>query len=87
MNEAMYYGVPMMVMPVINDQPTNAKQVERLILGRRVRAFPTTAAIMYRQAMDVLGNQKIRKQCKVMEKEIRLGLSIDKVVDMIEGVL
>jgi MGT family glycosyltransferase len=86
-NEAMYYGVPMMVMPVINDQHVNAEQVERLILGRRVRAFPTTAAIMYRQAMDVLGNQKIRKQCKVMEKEIRLGLSIDKVVDMIEGVL
>ena len=38
-NEAMYYGVPMLVMPVINDQPLNAAQVEKLKLGKKSRVF------------------------------------------------
>ena len=33
-NEALYFGVPMMVMPLATDQPTIAKQIERLNLGR-----------------------------------------------------
>lgn len=36
-NESMYYGVPMLVISFINDQPVNAKQVERLKLGKKLR--------------------------------------------------
>jgi len=86
-NEAMFYGVPMLVMPIINDQPVNAEQVDRLKLGQKSRAFPTTAAILYRQAMDVLNNQEVKKECKNMEKEIKSGINIDNVVDMIERII
>ena len=87
MNEAMYYGVPMLVMPVINDQPENAEQVERLKLGQKSSVFLTTAATLYRQAMDVLNNQEIINECKNMEREIKSGSTIDNVIDMIERII
>ncbi len=52
-NEAMYYGVPMLVTPIINDQHENARQVEKLNLGRKTGSFLTTATNLYRLAMDV----------------------------------
>ena len=39
-NEALYTGVPMVAMPFINDQITNARRVVELGLGKRVRSFP-----------------------------------------------
>ena len=51
-NEAMYYGVPMLVMPVINDQPLNAAQVEKLKLGKKSRVFFISVTALYKQAMD-----------------------------------
>ncbi|NLO38910.1 MAG: glycosyl transferase [Ruminiclostridium sp.] len=86
-NEAMYYGVPMLVMPIVNDQPVNAQRVEKLNLGRKVRAFPITAAVLYKRAMDVLNSHDITNSCKNMEKEIKQGITIDNVIDIIEGIL
>ncbi len=73
----MYYGVPMLVMPIINDQPINAEQVEKLNLGKRIRAFPSRAAVLYKQAMSVLNNREIEEECKKMKTEIRTGITID----------
>jgi MGT family glycosyltransferase len=83
-NEAMYYGVPMLVMPVINDQPLNAAQVEKLKLGKKSRVFFISVTALYKQAMDVLSNQEIKKGCKNMENEIKSGINIDNICDLLE---
>ena len=53
-NEAIYYGVPMLVIPVGNDQPTVAKRVEQLNLGKKLSAEKLTAEILYREAVNVM---------------------------------
>ncbi len=50
-NEAMSFGVPMLAMPVINDQIANAKRIVELGIGLRMRAFPTTADILYKNTV------------------------------------
>lgn len=86
-NEAIYFGVPMLVMPVINDQPINAAQVERLGIGERTRAFPTTAGRLYRSARRVLANDGIKARALALRQQIRLEMEADAVVERIEQYL
>lgn len=72
-NEAMYHGVPMLVMPIIYDQPINAEQVVRLNLGRKLHMFPLRAKTLFQEAMSVLDNQGIKEECKKMKEELRAG--------------
>lgn len=83
-NEAMYHGVPMLVMPIMNDQPINAEQVVRLKLGKKLRLF-STAEAFYKQAMAVLDNREIKAECEKMKDEMRSGITLDDVIDLIEA--
>lgn len=85
-NEAMDDGVPMLVLPLVNDQPINAEQVVRLKLGKKLHIF-SGAKSLFNQAMAVLEDREIKEQCKDMENEIRLGITLDEVVDMVEACL
>lgn len=86
-NEAMYYGVPMLVMPVINDQPINAAQVVRLGVGACMRAFPTTAQILYRNATSVLANEGIKARALALQQEIRSEMETESIAEHIERYL
>ena len=85
-NEAMYHGVPMLAMPIMNDQPINAEQVVRLKLGKKLRML-STAEALYKQAMAVLNNREIKEECKKMKDEMKSGIALDDVIDMIEACL
>lgn len=86
-NEAMYYGVPMLVMPVINDQPRNATQVVDLGIGQSMKAFPTTYAKLYKNAINVLNNQEIKNNSAKMKEEIRNDKGVTELAIMIEEFL
>lgn len=55
-NEALYYGVPMLVIPVGNDQPTVALQIENLHLGKYVRRKGLTPVLLKKAANEVLAD-------------------------------
>lgn len=57
-NEAIYYGVPMLVIPVGNDQPTVANRVEQLNLGKKMSAKKLTAETLYKEAVNVMTKTK-----------------------------
>lgn len=57
-NEAIWFGVPLLVIPIGNDQPTVARRVEETGLGRTLRAKKTSALALYNAAMDVLHNTR-----------------------------
>jgi MGT family glycosyltransferase len=57
-NEAIWFGVPMLVIPIGNDQPTVARRVEETGLGRTISAKKTSAAALYQAAIDVLHNTR-----------------------------
>lgn len=53
-NEAIYYGVPMLAIPVGNDQPRVAQQIEALHLGKYIRQEGLTPAILRQAAGEIL---------------------------------
>lgn len=58
-NEALFYGVPMLVIPVGNDQPTVARQVEALYLGKYLERKTINAALLQKTSMEILENNTL----------------------------
>jgi MGT family glycosyltransferase len=55
-NEALFYGVPMLVIPIGNDQPTVARQVEILHLGKYMDRKNLDARSLQTASAEILGN-------------------------------
>jgi len=61
-NESMSFGVPMVAMPFINDQISNAKRIVELEIGKRVRSFPSSGRQLYKTVKDVCNDEHTRKR-------------------------
>jgi UDP:flavonoid glycosyltransferase YjiC (YdhE family) len=85
-NEAMYYGVPMIVMPVVNDQPINAQRVEELQIGRCIKKFCSVKTI-YKKTMEVLKDTSIKNNAEAIQKKVLAGIDICGVADNVERML
>lgn len=73
-NESLYYGVPMLVAPVSNDQPTVAARVEELRLGKRINAKRITPSELYSLACEVLQNSNYKSNATIFkEKALSAG--------------
>lgn len=86
-NEAMALGVPMVAMPFVNDQISNAKRVVELGIGKRVRSFPSSGRQLYNFVMDVLVSDQIHHRSKAIENQLKDSYSLMKVVLAIEELL
>lgn len=84
-NEAMSFGVPMLALPIINDQIGNANRIVELGIGLRMRAFPTTAKKLYENAMKVLANTEIRENARWIKEEILKENCLGDIVTRIEA--
>lgn len=69
-SEAMVNGVPMLVIPFVSDQPVNARQAEKLGLGRILNYNAITADNLSETAMAVMTDYQIRKNLQKMLEEI-----------------
>ncbi|MCC0664904.1 macrolide family glycosyltransferase [Clostridioides sp. ZZV15-6597] len=69
--ESLYFGVPMVVIPFMADQPTNAQQVERLNLGKKISHKHITSDILKKSTLTVLNDSTITQSILLMQKEIR----------------
>lgn len=83
-NEAMSFGVPMLAMPIINDQIANAKRITELGIGMRMRAFPSTADKLCTNALQVLNSAKIKKNAYCVKERIADENSFSDVVARVE---
>lgn len=83
-NEAIYYGVPMVAIPFINDQISNAKQIVKLGIGKRVRSFPINGKQLYEAAMAIYGDEKMRNHSKKIQSLIKNGLTLQDAACHIE---
>ena len=63
-NEAIYYGVPMLVLPIGNDQPAVAKQVQACGLGRELSIQSVESAHLQKAVEDVLSNPSYAEQAR-----------------------
>ena len=83
-NEALTLGVPMVAMPFLNDQITNAKRIVELGLGKKVRSFPSRGKELYEAVCAVYKDNMIKQNVLKMQDAIRNQISWDTVIERIE---
>ena len=84
-NEARSLGVPMVAMPFINDQITNAEQIVRLGLGKRVRSFPSRGKELFNAVSEVYNDGSYRERANAMKAGISNQTGWDDVIGRIES--
>ena len=83
-NEVLTLGVPMVAMPFLNDQITNAKQITALGLGKQVRSFPSSGRELYEAVKTVCADAGYKQNVQLMQAAIREQISLEQVIGRIE---
>ena len=85
--EAFYYGKPMIVMPLCNDQYDNAQRVAEKGFG--IRMDPNTCSKeQLINAIDcILNNEELEKRMKDVSLRIQNEAKSDKLVNLIEALV
>ena len=86
-NEAMSCGVPMVTMPFINDQISNAKRIIELGIGKSVRSFPSSGRQLYKTVKDVYSDKHIRKRSIDIKNILKGEANLEEVISQIEKLL
>jgi len=86
-NEAMTFGVPMVAMPFINDQISNANRVVELGIGKKARFFPSSGRELYATCQSVMRDEKIKKRCYELQMELEKDENFEKIIIEIEKLL
>lgn len=86
-NEAIYYGVPMLAFPIANDQHMVAKRIAELSLGITASIKEITYKELQQKVEIILNNEQYRSNCKAfsieMHKQARLQQVVEKLVEYI----
>ena len=69
-SEALFYGVPMVVIPCIADQPTNARRIEELGLGKYLEYGKINSNILRNTVLDVHADRGIKE--KVAQMKVKM---------------
>lgn len=85
-NEALRMGVPMVAMPFMNDQLTNAARLVELGLAERVRSFPSSGRELRRAVERVAGDTAIKARCEAMRRQIETGSDWEEILLRIERI-
>ena len=83
-NEAIACGVPMVVIPFTSDQPVNARQVERLYLGKVLPPQSVTAETLKTMVFSILEDKTIRQAVHKMQETVTLSSGNAGAVAIIE---
>jgi len=86
-NEAMSFGVPMVAMPFINDQISNAKRIVELEIGKRVRSFPSSGRQLYKTVNDVCRDNHIKNRSTEVRSLLKREATLEEVIRRIEEIL
>lgn len=83
-NEAICAGVPMIAMPFVNDQIENARQIERLKIGKRICAFPTRQKEIANAVEELLNNTIYKSNVCKLKEDVQKTLDWNATVSQIE---
>ena len=84
-SEAFVYGVPMLVIPFVSDQPVNARQVQKLGLGKVLDHNDITADKLKETTMAVMEDHQIRENLRMIQEEIATASGNAGAVKIIEA--
>lgn len=83
-NEAIYYGVPLIVIPQDADQPFNALRVAELNLGITLKMRNIKHGL-YQKAKQVIEDEEIKKHMKYAQIQQRSAGGVQKAADYVEA--
>ena len=86
-NEALCFGVPMVAMPFINDQVTNANQLIELGLAKRIHSFIQNTNEIYETVMQVAGSDVMKEKAMEMKQAIDCQMTWESIVKRIEDLV
>ncbi len=90
-NEGLYYGVPLVVVPQQMEQTMNARQAARkgaaIVLGDRPPYGRTSATELRRALDEVLANDSYRQNAKRIGQSFRDAGGYEKAADVVTAVL
>jgi MGT family glycosyltransferase len=73
-SEALYYGVPVIAVPLANDQPMVAHRLTELGAGLELKMEEVTAELLKKSVHKVLSNQSYKDSCdKIRDSFIQAG--------------
>jgi len=78
--------VPMVAMPFLNDQITNAKQLVNLGLAKRIHSFSQKSKEIYQAVYEVSQDEKMKKKAKQMREAIGTQISWDNIIKRISSI-
>ena len=84
-SEAMVHGVPMLVIPFVSDQPVNARQVEKLGLGKILDYKAITTNTLRDAAFTVMKDRQIQENLKKIRDEIAHARGNSGAVKIVEA--
>ncbi|HHQ8914210.1 TPA: macrolide family glycosyltransferase [Bacillus cereus] len=83
-SESLYFGVPMIVIPVMGDQPIVAQRIEDLKAGIQLNLKNLTPAILYNTVMEVLYNDVYLEKSHKIKCTLKDAGGYSKAADIIE---
>lgn len=82
-SEALTYGVPMIVIPFMSDQPVNARRIEELGLGKKLEYRAVNRHTLKALARVVLSDHRIKENLAEMRRLIEVAPGNSGGADMI----
>jgi MGT family glycosyltransferase len=83
-NEALHFGVPLVLIPYSNDQFGNSKQVNDLRLGIELKKEAISTESLRQAVLTVLDNVEIQRNVKLMSKSFTSCQGLDGIVNYIK---
>ena len=87
-NEALYFGVPMLALPMVNDQHMVAKRLVSMQLGITENIKELSPEVLRSKLETLIMDKKMKENCMEVSREMRdsnklehIVLSLEKYVD------
>ncbi|RWS14663.1 glycosyl transferase-like protein [Dinothrombium tinctorium] len=84
--ETLYFGKPMIVMPLFSDQPDNAQRAVESKVGVFFDPFTVEEKQLLKAIDELLNNSEMAQRLEKISKEIRESQSMDVLVKKIEKI-
>jgi MGT family glycosyltransferase len=85
--EALYSGVPMLLIPQMTDEDLIAGQVEKLGVGKMLKKADVTVQALQDRVIAISTDLAIQKNVAAMRETIKTAGGVDAAVDFIEATL
>jgi len=85
--ESLSQGLPLVVLPIANDQPGIAARIEHLRLGQAITLNKLTGPVLRQAVLSVLGSRELRENAGRCAEQIRRGGNQAQAAELIEQAL